>query len=88
VQFRVCKVLQHCGKGENWDVPKRHRHTGRIAALSFGSFGPPRTLANAAGLLDRAQISTAQTVIRDRVLACGLEAMLRDGSTDLLALTA
>jgi len=63
---------------------KRHRHTGRTAALSFS---PPRTMANAAGLLDRAQISAAQSVMLDRVFASGLEAMLRDGSTDLIALT-
>ena len=62
----------------------RHRHTGRTTALSFS---PPRTIANAAGLLDRAQIGLAQTVIRGRVFPCGLEAMLRNGSTDLIALT-
>ena len=56
----------------------------RTAALSFS---PPRTLANAAGLLDRAQISLAQTVILGRVFPCGLEAILRNGSTDLIALT-
>jgi hypothetical protein len=55
------------------------------AALSLDPLGPS---ANAAGLLGRAQVSGAQTVIRGRVLARGLEAMLRDGRTDLIALTA
>jgi hypothetical protein len=44
-------------------------------------------LANTAGLLDRAQISAGQTVMLHRVFACGLQAMLRDGSTHLIALT-
>jgi hypothetical protein len=61
-----------------------NRHTDRIAALSFI---PLRTLANAAGLLDPAQIGAAQAVILGGVFASGLEAMLRDGSTDLIALT-
>jgi len=44
-------------------------------------------MANAAGLLDRTHISLAQTVILGRVFPCGLEAILRDGRTDLIALT-
>jgi hypothetical protein len=51
------------------------------------AFGSPFTLANAAGPLDRAQIIAAQTVIGERVLAGGLQAMLRDGGTDLITLT-
>jgi hypothetical protein len=62
----------------------RNEECRRTAALSFN---PLRPLANAAGLLDRAQISGAQTVIRGRVFARGLEAILRDGRTDLVALT-
>jgi hypothetical protein len=61
---------------------------GGTAALSFNPLNPLRPSANAAGLLGRAQISGAQTVIRGRVFARGLEAMLRDGRTDLIALTA
>jgi hypothetical protein len=44
-------------------------------------------MANAAGLLDRAQISASQTVMLDRVFACSLQAMLREGSAHLIALT-
>ena len=57
------------------------------ARLGSGASFPPLTLADAAGLLDRAQISLAQTVILGRVFPCGLEAILRNGSTDLIALT-
>jgi hypothetical protein len=62
--------------------------TGLIAATAMSlSPGPPRTTTNAAGLLDPAQISLAQTVVLGRMFACGLEAMLRDGSANLIALT-
>ena len=60
---------------------------GGTAALSLDPLSPLRPFANAAGPLGRAQISGAQTVIRGRVFARGLEAMLRDGRTDLIALT-
>lgn len=60
------------------------RHPGQVSALSLG---PLPALANAAGLLDVANIFAAQTVMLHRVLACGLQAVLLDGTTDLLALT-
>ena len=58
---------------------------GNVRSGSGAPF-PPITLANAAGLLDVEQVSKGQTVIRHGVFACGLQAMLRDGSTDLIAL--
>jgi hypothetical protein len=51
-------------------------------------FGPPRTAADTARLLDRAQVGRVQSVMLDRMSACGLQAMLRDGSPDLVALIA
>jgi hypothetical protein len=55
------------------------------------SFGPPTTITititNAAALLNVAQIGESQAVIRHGVFACVLQAMLRDGSTHLIALT-
>ena len=38
-------------------------------------------------LLNRAQIGGGQAVIFHRVFVCGLQTVLRDGSTDLIALT-
>jgi hypothetical protein len=57
-------------------------------ALSLDPLGRLGTTADTAGLLDPAQITRAQTVICGGVLACSLEAMLRDGGTNLIALTA
>jgi hypothetical protein len=60
-------------------------------ALSSGPLGPLGrlgTTADTAGLLDPAQITRAQTVICGGVLARSLEAMLPDGGTNLIALTA
>ena len=64
--------------------------SGRAAALSLG---PPITITitttttNAAALLDIAHIGDAEAVIRYGMLACGLQAILLDGGTHLLALT-
>jgi len=44
-------------------------------------------MTNAAALLDRAQIDLGQAVIFPRVFARGLQAVLRDGGTHLIALT-
>jgi hypothetical protein len=44
-------------------------------------------MTNAAVQLNRAQIDGGQAVILGRVFACGLQTVLRDGSTDLIALT-
>ena len=59
------------------------------------SFLPPATstttatatATNAAALLNRPQIDSGQAVIFRRVFACGLQTVLHDGRTDLLALT-
>jgi len=44
-------------------------------------------MTDAAGPLDRMQIRAGQAVMLDRVFACGPQAMLRDASTHLIALT-
>jgi hypothetical protein len=51
------------------------------------SVGPPTTITDAAVLLDPAEIGEGQAVIFHGMFACGLEAMLRDGCTHLIALT-
>jgi hypothetical protein len=60
------------------------RKRRRAAALSLI---PSTAIADAAALLNRAQIGLAQAIICHRVFACGLQTLLRDGSTDLIALT-
>jgi len=65
------------------------RISGQAAALLLG---PPITIAittaltNTAALLDVAHIGDAEAVIRYGMLACGLQAILLDGGTHLLAL--
>jgi hypothetical protein len=69
----------HCSDQQRWLAGRQHYRLSR-------SFIPPTTITNAAALLNRAQIGLAQTIIFHRVFACGLQTILRDGSTYLIAL--
>jgi hypothetical protein len=58
---------------------------GRTEALSLI---PSAMIAtNAAALLDVAQVGGGQAIILGRVLACGLQTVLRNGLTNLITLT-
>jgi hypothetical protein len=62
----------------------------RNAAVIRGavsSVGPPTTIVDAAVLLDPTEIGEGQAVMFHGVFPCGLQAMLHDGCTHLIALT-
>ena len=84
LQLQKC-TLDAGGSGPNFgrNVPIT-TSSGLAAALSFA---PPTAITNTAALLNRAQIGSGQVVMFHRVFACGLQTMLRDGSTHLIALT-